>query len=297
MSTAGDSAKLNKLKEKNEELKSLVKDGKSQLGSMESKVAEAKAELDGFKDQIPEIPSVTGKLEALKDAISGSALVTMIAEIKNDFGSAIANFDSLISELNLDSFPPQIDTSKLFEKFPNVEIKADGAVVEEPKESKPAEDAPPAETEANNTTESVKIEIDKEETNKLLAQAAYRKATGAVAKVANQLDLRRKKRQIIYDFTWPELWVELAEKGGSTFDEEKRFDYTQEELKVLQEKYSTQFKVVAWDYKSEGQVWEREYNAIRDAAKADPGPNIYKESDDFATAAAEAVARRKKKLG
>ena len=294
MSTAGDNKKLNELKAKQDELKAAVKEGKSGISTGLTKIAEAKSKLDSFKTEIPEIPSIQGELEKLSSASDATSLADTIASIKSEYGSAIPDFDSSISDLGLDSFPPTVDMDKLQEKIPNVK-KVNGELKEVAKESKPAEEAPAAPSKDNNTVVQEEIKPDTYELNKKVFGEAYHLAVGTISRKANKLFSRKKPCQEVFDYTWPELVRELANKGGLSFDKQARLDYTEEDLKRYQDKVVSRRNPKNWNFQTEGQIWQKEYDQLVSMAK-EKG-HVYKDAGSFIDAAKESIDRRKKKLG
>ena len=100
---------------------------------------------------------------------------------------------------------------------------------------------------------------------------------------------KKNIQQKFYDLTWPELLIELAAAGGSTFDDLKYLSYTEAELKEEQKKLLSKYPDITWDFKTEGQIWEKKYAEFK---SSDIGAN----TGSFSTAATELVAKRLKKL-
>ena len=278
---------LKGVKDKQKELDTLLEQGKDGLASMQSKVDELKADLSSFVPTIPEVPSLQGDLLKLGDITDAAGLTAKLAELKASMGSAVPDFDSLISGLGLDSFPPSIDSSAICSTMPNVET-IDGVATVVPAESKIPEEEP-----AKPEPKPV-IEIDKEELNlKVLRIAYHQNALLQVHKAAKALDPDVKKgkkdkiRQDYHDLTWPEFYIEIAKAGGGDFDSLKYIDYPQAVLKELQTQLDAAYPL-GWNF--QGFSLETAYNTTKELLPS------YGKADDFATAAAESVARRKKKV-
>ena len=115
-----------------------------------------------------------------------------------------------------------------------------------------------------------------------------------IRKAANALnpDVRKKLKQRVrnryFDLTWPELFIEAANAGGGNFDDLYWTDYPEAVLKELQSQLSAEHPL-GWDF-----------TAVKLATAYDTTKTLlpkYGEAEDFATACAQAVARRMKKVG
>ena len=275
---------LKAVKDKQKELDTLLEQGKDGLASMQSKVDELKADLSSFVPTIPEVPSLQGDLLKLGDITSASGLATKIAELKASMGSAVPDLDGLISSLGLDSFPPTINSADICSTLPNVET-IDGVATVVPAESKVQEEEP------KKPEPKPVIEPDLEELNKKVLTIAYRaNLIGQVSKKANAISKKKKVRQEYFDLTYREGLVELANAGGGNFDDLGYIDYPLAVLRELQSQLEAKHQV-GWDFVSEGQKLEAAYNTTKQLLPE------YAAAEDFATAATQSVARRKKKVG
>ena len=275
---------LKAVKDKQKELDTLLEQGKDGLASMQSKVDELKADLSSFVPTIPEVPSLQGDLLKLGDITSASGLATKIAELKASMGSAVPDLDGLISSLGLDSFPPTINSADICSTLPNVET-IDGVATVVPAESKVPEEEP------KKPEPKPVIEPDLEELNKKVLTIAYRaNLIGQVSKKANAISKKKKVRQEYFDLTYREGLVELANAGGGNFDDLGYIDYPLAVLRELQSQLEAKHQV-GWDFVSEGQKLEAAYNTTKQLLPE------YAAAEDFATAATQSVARRKKKVG
>ena len=275
---------LKGVKDKQKELDTLLEQGKDGLASMQSKVNELKADLSSFVPTIPEVPSLQGDLLKLGDITSAAGLATKIAELKASMGSAVPDLDNLISGLGLDSFPPTINSADICSTLPNVET-IDGVATVVPAESKVPEEEP------KKPEPKPVIEPDLEELNKKVLTIAYRaNLIGQVSKKANAISKRKKVRQEYFDLTYQEGLVELANAGGGNFDDLGYIDYPLAVLRELQSQLEAKHQV-GWDFVSEGQKLEAAYNTTKQLLPE------YAAAEDFATAATQSVARRKKKVG
>lgn len=275
---------LKGVKDKQKELDTLLEQGKDGLASMQSKVNELKADLSSFVPTIPEVPSLQGDLLKLGDITSAAGLATKIAELKASMGSAVPDLDNLISGLGLDSFPPTINSADICSTLPNVET-IDGVATVVPAESKVPEEEP------KKPEPKPVIEPDLEELNKKVLTIAYRaNLIGQVSKKANAISKKKKVRQEYFDLTYREGLVELANAGGGNFDDLGYIDYPLAVLRELQSQLEAKHQV-GWDFVSEGQKLEASYNTTKQLLPE------YAAAEDFATAATQSVARRKKKVG
>lgn len=275
---------LKAVKDKQKELDTLLEQGKDGLASMQSKVNELKADLSSFVPTIPEVPSLQGDLLKLGDITSAAGLATKIAELKASMGSAVPDLDNLISGLGLDSFPPTINSADICSTLPNVET-IDGVATVVPAESKVPEEEP------KKPEPKPVIEPDLEELNKKVLTIAYRaNLIGQVSKKANAISKKKKVRQEYFDLTYLEGLVELANAGGGNFDDLGYIDYPLAVLRELQSQLEAKHQV-GWDFVSEGQKLEAAYNTTKQLLPE------YAAAEDFATAATQSVARRKKKVG
>ena len=280
---------LKGVKDKQKELDTLLEQGKDGLASMQSKMDELKADLTSFVPVIPEVPSLQGDLLKLGDITSAGGLASKIAELKASMGSAVPDFDSLISGLGLDSFPPTINSADICSTMPNVET-IDGEATVVPAESKIPEEEP------KKPEPKEEIKPDKEELNKSCIISAYKDALRDIMDtcLALEPDVKRRNkmkiRQLYFDYTWPEAWNEIYEAGGSDIDELKKFDYPKDVLRHLQSQLDAAYPL-GHDFVAKGQIMAAKYDLMKTLLTS------YADADDFTTACTEAVARRKKKLG
>ena len=281
--SCSDNTLLKGVKDKQKELNTLLAGGKDNLASMGTKMAAMKADLASFVPAIPEVPSLQGDLLKLGDITSAGGLVAKLAELKASMGSAVPDFDSLISGLGLDSFPPSLDASAICSTMPNVET-VDGVATVVPAESKVPEEEP------KKPEPKPVIEPNLEELNKKVLAIAYTaNAKGLIKKNANKIRKRKRIRQDYYDLTWIETRVELANAGGGDFDDLKFIDYPLAVLRELQSQLEAKHQV-GWDFISEGQKIEAAYNTTKQLLPE------WQAAEDFGTAAAQYVARRKKRI-
>lgn len=292
--SCSENSLLKGIKDKQKELDTLLEQGKDGLAAMSSKLNELKADLESFKPELPNINGLQNELLGLASLTSPAALAAKIAELNEKFGASVPNLSSLVSSLGLDSFPPSISISSICDQVPNVEEKPDGTIKEEPKESKPAEEKPPEPTPEKKTAPVEPIDLDKYELNKDLLNRVYSisKEVLAIQLGGSKKVFRRKKdNQTIFDFTVPELFAELAEAGGSTFDEYKRYDYTYDDLKTRRTNFLKQKNAEGkWDFTAEGRIFAREWDLAK-AYAASIGSNL-QFAESFNIAAKQAVDRR-----
>ena len=292
--SCSENSLLKGIKDKQKELDTLLEQGKDGLAAMSSKLNELKADLESFKPELPNINGLQNELLGLASLTSPAALAAKIAELNGKFGASVPNLSSLVSGLGLDSFPPSINISSICDQVPNVEEKPDGTIKEEPKESKPAEEKPPEPTPEKKTAPVEPIDLDKYELNKDLLNRVYSisKEVLAIQLGGSKKVFRRKKdNQTIFDFTVPELFAELAEAGGSTFDEYKRYDYTYDDLKTRRTNFLKQKNAEGkWDFTAEGRIFAREWDLAK-AYAASIGSN-FQFAESFNIAAKQAVDRR-----
>jgi len=283
MAICGKNEALDKVKDKAKELKDLLQGGKDQLASMQAKLDGIKADLKSFLPEIPSIDSLQAELAALESINDPTGLTAKLAELKEKYGDKLPNFDGIISDLGLDSFPPEINLSNICSLVPNVVIK-NGVISIEPNEPKIPEEEPVKEEPAPV------VEKLEEEYNKDYMTFLYQASTkNAIAKRAKTVSTKKNIQQKFYDLTWPELLIELAAAGGSTFDDLKYLSYTEAELKEEQKKLLSKYPDITWDFKTEGQIWAKKYAEFK---SSDIGAN----TGSFSTAATELVAKRLKKL-
>ena len=292
--SCSENSLLKGIKDKQKELDTLLEQGKDGLAAMSSKLNELKADLESFKPELPNINGLQNELLGLASLTSPAALAAKIAELNGKFGASVPDLSSLVSGLGLDSFPPSINISSICDQVPNVEEKPDGTIKEEPKESKPAEEKPPEPTPEKKTAPVEPIDLDKYELNKDLLNRVYSisKDVLAIQLGGSKKVFRRKKdNQTIFDFTVPELFAELAEAGGSTFDEYKRYDYTYDDLKTRRTNFLKQKNAEGkWDFTAEGRIFAREWDLAK-AYAASIGSN-FQFAESFNIAAKQAVDRR-----
>ncbi len=278
---------LKGVKDKQKELDTLLEQGKDGLASMQSKVNELKVDLSSFVPVIPEVPSLQGDLLKLGNIASAAGLATKIAELKTAFGGAVSDLDAKLASLGLDSFPPSINAADICSALPNVET-IDGVATEVPAESKIPEKEP------EKPVAKEVILTDLEELNRTVLNVALKENVGLqIRKAANELNpnVRRKLKQGIrnryFDLTWPELFIEAANAGGGNFDDLYWTDYPEAVLRELQSQLSAEHPL-GWNF--QGFSLETAYNTTKTLLPK------YAEAEDFATASAQSVARRMKKV-
>ena len=294
--SCSENSLLKGIKDKQAQLDSLLEGGKAQLASMSSKLNELKVDLDSFKPELPNIGGLQKELLGLAALTTPEGLAAKIAELNEKYGANVPNLSALISGLGLDSFPPSINISNICDQIPNVEEKPDGTIKEEPEESKPAEEKPPEPTPEKKTAPVEPIDLDKYELNKDLLKRVYsiskeNLGIGPITRVFS----RKKDNQTLYDLTVPELIAELAEAGGSTFDDYKIYDYTYADLQKEREKFLKKKNAEGkWDFATEGRIFAKEYDLAKAYAASVGNPLQFAES--FNIAATQSVERRKEKL-
>lgn len=299
--SCSENSLLKGIKDKQAQLDSLLEGGKAQLASMSSKLNELKADLESFKPELPNIGGLQKELLDLAALTTPEGLAAKIAELNEKYGAKVPNLSSLISGLGLDSFPPSISVSDICDQIPNVEEKPDGTIKEEPKESKPAEEKPPEPTPEKKTAPVEPIDLDKYELNKDLLKTTHSIAINLLAielggskKVFSGISSKRNN-QTIYDLTVPELVAELAETGGSTFDDYKIYDYTYADLQKRRETFLKKKNAEGkWDFVAEGRIFAREYDKAK-AYAASTG-KLVQFAESFNIAATQSVERRKETL-
>jgi hypothetical protein len=294
MSLCADNQTLTDIKDKQKELNNILEAGKEQLAAMQSKMNELKGKLESFKPEIPEIDGIQKDLLSLTSVTTPEELSSKLTELNSKYGT---NFPAdKISELGLDSFPPTINKSAICDQIPNLEVKPDGTVKEEPKESKPAEEKPPEPTPEKKTAPVAPVELDKYELNKDLIKVARKLSYRDNQVQITKIGLRGKKnRQKLFDLTWPEGIIEIVEAGGGDTDALKFFDYTVSDLRSRQAAFKAKHKKLSsWDFKAEGQGVEKQYNKEKEFALGYGLKIGFAES--FTIAATQAVARKQKSL-
>lgn len=281
---------LKGVKDKQKQLDTLLEQGKDGLASMQSKVDELKADLSSFVPVLPEVPSLQGDLLKLGDITSAGGLATKIAELKASMGSAVPDFDSLISSLGLDSFPPSINSTDICSTMPNVET-IDGVATVVPAESKIPEEEP------KKPEPKPVIEPDKDELNLRVITLALSNARRQIQEKTDALEFPNVPksnwfalRSIYSDLTLDETLVQLSELGGSTFDELKWKPYDELGMSKQQAQQLNETGVI-FGFHSEGKILEEMYTKAKSAKKE------YADADDLATAAKLKVEQQKKRLG
>ena len=298
MSLCGNNKALDDLKAKQAELDSLLAGGKDQLGAMESKLNAMKADLESFKPEIPQVESLQDKLSEATGLTDPFDKAQSIAEIKEKFGAAVPDLDTILGDLGLNADFLNMTPAQLLEQaqadvdvcalVPNVEASPDGTVKEQPTEPK-VPDEPPEAPEPTPV-----IEKDLEELNKKLLQQAYSNNLKYIASRANKIFTgfgSRKKNQKFYDSTWEEQWVELIEAAGGDYNTHRVKSRTLEELREAQKKLSSKYPDAQWDFKKEGQILKETYILVKNN-----NPHLFADAQDFNTAASEFLVRRKAKL-
>lgn len=280
MSICGNNKALDDLKAKQGELDGLLQGGKDQLSAMEAKLNAMKVDLASYKPKLPEVESLQDKLNELLNTKDPFQLVKLEAEIKEKFGSAVPDLGDTIANLYSGG-----DVCTL---VPNVEASADGTVKEQPTEPKVPEE-PPAAPEPTPV-----IEKDLEELNKKLLSRSFNNNLKYIASRASKIFTgfgSRKKNLKFYDSTWEEQWVELIEAAGGDYNTYRKKSRTLEELRGAQDKLKKKFPKSSWDFQKEGQILKETYDLVKEA-----NPHLYANAQDFNTAAAEFLVRRKAKL-
>lgn len=288
--SCGNNAKLDGIKAKTEELNSLLQGGKDQLGAMQGKLGELKADLGAFKPEIPEVPNLQKSLLDLANETNPLGLVTKINDLKATYGSAVPDLDSKIASLGLDSFPPSIDAAAICAQIPNVEVKSDGTVKAEAKDSAIAEEVPPEPSPEKKTAPVEEVPLDPYEINAFLFDIGKIRTKLAIRKAARRVTQDKKPFSKITYYTMAEAINEAVVKGGSTWEEVKFTDYTLNDLRRFQEEFKAKYPKLEWDFLSFLGEFEKNFNEKRDE---DPR---FVEIADFQTACTEAVARRLRKL-
>jgi len=277
----GKNPALDAAKDKTKELKSLLQGGKDQLAAMQSKLNEIQAEVNSFKPEIPTVDSLQQRLSDLININSPIDFAAEIAEIKAKFGEKVPDLNALISDLGLNSFPPTIDLDTICAKIPNVEEK-DGEVKEQPAEPKVPEVEPVVE-EPPPVVEKLEYEYNRE-----YFDFVKRKAIKLIGEKTKKLTGSKKVNFLFLELTGQELFVEIADATGTTYDELKFRAYDQEGFRRGQGTLLSQNPDVTWDFLAEGRILEKTWLEY----KASNGPN----AGDFRTAMKEAAERRSKKL-
>ena len=289
MSTCGDNANLDKLKELQGGLDSKLAGGQAQLDALKADMNSMKAEAESYKPTIPTKDSFQQELKALGEQNTDFlAFEAKKAELKAKYNTAEADFDATIEKLGMNEFPPtQADINTICANAANVVVDAAGNATVEPEPPKVADVVPAA---------PVKKEVyvpDTEEINKNLLNHAYNncKVLWAV-KTGGLFLLRKKKSQMYFDLTWPEAWIHLYASGGSDADSLKRFSYTILDLRARQVTLKAKHKNAKtenYNFQEQGKEIETVYNQLK--AKYEK----YSNAGPFSQAAAESVARQKKK--
>lgn len=289
MSTCGDNANLDKLKELQGGLDAKLAGGQAQLDALKADMNSMKAEAESYKPEIPTKESFQQELKALgKENEDFLAFEAKKAELKAKYNTAEADFDATIEKLGMNEFPPtEADIATICENAANVVLDAAGNATVEPEPPKVADVVPPA---------PVKKEVyvpDTEEINKNLLNHAYNNCRDLWAiQTAGLFLLGKKKNQMYFDLTWPEAWIHLYASGGSDADSLKRFSYTIVDLRARQVTLKAKHKnskTEAYNFQEQGQELERVYNLLKTLY------DRYANAGSFSQAAAESVARQKKK--
>tara|TARA_R110002096_G_scaffold141109_1_gene295901 strand:+ start:7021 stop:7920 length:900 start_codon:yes stop_codon:yes gene_type:complete len=293
--SCGNNQALDDLKAKQAELDGLLAGGKDQLGAMQSKLTAMKADLTSFKPTIPAVESLQTKVNELLGLSNPIDISGKIAELKEKFGASVPSLDSLIADLGIgpDALTSALDTAKadVCAKIPNVEVKPDGTVKEEPSEPKVPEEPPVA------PVATPVIEQDPYEVNQKLMNTAFSNSVKYIASSSKAGGIfkgfgAKKKNTRYYVLTRGELFLELADVVGADHDTEIRklgtmtaADYRMKQQKLLNTYPSS------WDFKKEGQIFKETYDLV----KAANSPK-FDAAGSFKEAATEALARRKAKL-
>ena len=299
--SCGNNKALDDLKAKQAELDGLLAGGKDQLAAMQSKLTAMKADLDTFKPTLPAVESLQDKINELAGTTNPIDVTSKIAELKAKFGAAVPELDSILGNLGLDEtslvaklgLPAGTTSDSLITSaksdicalVPNMELKDDGTVKEEPSEPKVPEEPPVA---PELTAVIVK---DLEELNrKLLSQSMRdgRKSIQSSTKFAFSRFISKKKNKLFYDSTWEELFVEVIEAAGGDYNTYKKHSRTKEELRLAQKTLSAKYPDATWDFIKKGQICRETYGILVKA-----NPKIYGDALDFTTSCNEYLARQK----
>jgi len=289
----GNNANLDNIKSKTAELDSLLEGGKDALSSASSKLSELTAELNSFKPELPEIPSLPKELIALANINNPLELLNKISTIKNSYGAAVPDLGGLLSKLGLDSFPPSVNISAICDEVPNVEIKPDGSVKEEPKESKPAEVVPPEPKKEENTAPVALVDKDVYEYNKATLENAYKLAKGELLRETNNnfgslLGNSTKASDEIYKLTTVEMVNGLYAEGGATYNEIKGEGKLEEYRQLMAQ--NKKAKKAGYDFTSYNSLIKTKFDLLQTTK------TFFHKDADYTTAAQDVVARSKAKL-
>lgn len=100
MQICGQEVNIEALKTKASELETLMSDPEV-LSAIESKVAEANAEINAFKpDEFPKLPNLQEALSELNAELSSEEFAEKIKGIKTDFGEAVEDLDEILEKVN-----------------------------------------------------------------------------------------------------------------------------------------------------------------------------------------------------
>jgi len=291
--SCGNNQALDDLKAKQAELDGLLAGGKDQLAAMQSKLTAMKADLDTFKPTIPAVESLQTKVNELLGLSNPIDISGKIAELKEKFGASVPSLDSLLADLGIgpDALTSGLDAVKadVCAKIPNVEVKPDGTVKEEPSEPKVPEEPPVA------PVATPVIEKDSYEVNQKLMNTAFSDSVRHINLRASTIFTgfgAKKKNTRYYTLTRGELYLELTDVAGADHDTEirKLGTMTAAEYRMFQKKLLNKYPS-SWDFKKEGQIFKDTYDKV----KAANSPK-FDAAGSFKEAAAEALARRKVKL-
>ena len=305
MSLCGSNQALDDLKAKQAELDELLAGGKDQLSAMQSKLTGIKADLESFKPTIPAVESLQSKINELSAIDNPIDVTSKIAELKEKFGSAVPDLDSILGNLGLDEaslvaklgLPAGTTSDSLIASaksdicslVPNMEVKDDGTVKEEPSEPKVPEEPPVA---PEPTPVIVK---DLEELNRKLLSTAMRNSVKFIASSGKAGSIfsgigSKKKNQLFYNSTWEELFVEVIEAAGGDYNTYKKHSRTKEELRLAQKTLSSKYPDATWDFIKEGQICSETYSLVKN------NNSRFSQAEDFTTACNQYLVRRKANL-
>tara|TARA_B110000259_G_C13980805_1_gene388556 strand:+ start:390 stop:1313 length:924 start_codon:yes stop_codon:yes gene_type:complete len=301
--SCGNNKALDDLKAKQAELDGLLAGGKDQLAAMQSKLTAMKADLDTFKPTLPAVESLQDKINELAGTTNPIDVTSKIAELKAKFGAAVPELDSILGNLGLDEtslvaklgLPAGTTSDSLITSaksdicalVPNMELKDDGTVKEEPSEPKVPEEPPVA---PELTAVIVK---DIEELNtKLLSQSMRnsRKSIQSSTKFAFSRFISKKKNKLFYDSTFEEVFVEVIEAAGEDYNTYKSHSRTKEELRLAQKILSSKYPDATWDFIKEGQICQKTYNLVK------ANNSKFSQASDFTTSCNQYLVRRKASL-
>lgn len=212
--SCGVNTDIDAVKDLKAELNTAMAGGKDQLALIKSKIASMEVSLNSFKPEIPVVKNLQlelGKLSSLSNPLS---LTTKIAELKADFGSSLPDFDSLLSNLGLTSFPPSINLDSICTAVPNLELPpGESTPVEQPKESKiPKAVAPP---------EPVKEEskLPQESMARFYVDKAIKDTLGVIYKKTKRAYKKNEEYKVVFTLIRHLTQIDVAMGMGLTIEQ------------------------------------------------------------------------------